>query len=190
MLDSKSSQTQHVTRQAAPSLFVHAYHLIRNSRRRLAFVQDTITPVSEDSPRRVSSISETMCQVSEPPSYRSETASALAVVGSPTSVAPAQPAPQHSLTPPKLDTPHALHTPSRSFPDDRVDLSYTAESSPLGAEAARLRWHAPPQLQERGRSLLQTLSGQSRRLRRPAQDMDSGLRLYEEDVLPPPYSAD
>lgn len=130
------------------------------------------TPVMQSSPTRMMlGLSEVTGQSSARSSYRSEWPIS--------SQHPGDPKLAH-----EADTPPLLNV--------RVDSSpVPPEPHVLNPEVAQLPWRAPLQLQERGRSLLQALSERHEGARgRPAQDVDSGLRLYEEDVLPPPYSAE
>ncbi|KAI0684392.1 hypothetical protein C8Q76DRAFT_762502 [Earliella scabrosa] len=130
------------------------------------------TPVMQSSPTRMMlGLSEVTGQSSAQSSYRSEWPIS--------SQHPGDPKLAH-----EADTPPLLNV--------RVDSTpVPPEPHVLNPEVAQLPWRAPLQLHERGQCLLQALSERHEGARgRPAQDVDSGLRLYEEDVLPPPYSAE
>lgn len=82
------------------------------------------------------------------------------------------------------------HSPSPSSAVGAGASDYAPSSiltpAPADTEASRARWYAPAQEQSRAQSLLSLLSSRGRR----RQDQDSGLRLYNEPALPPPYTAD
>ncbi len=56
-------------------------------------------------------------------------------------------------------------------------------------EVLSTAWCAPTELQSRAQSLLRGFSAQQQR---PSamRDVDSGLRVYDEPALPPPYTPD
>ena len=143
----------------------------------------------------------------------SEHGAPVATIGSGASVAagsssPSPIAPPRGLSPSDLKLQESLYGPSsvaaRSTPRlSQSPLSPLAGSVSAGAsdytpsdvtrmpadtEASRARWYAPAQEQSRAQSLLSLLSSRGRR--RQVQDQDSGLRLYNEPMLPPPYTAD
>ncbi|TFK82973.1 hypothetical protein K466DRAFT_590100 [Polyporus arcularius HHB13444] len=68
----------------------------------------------------------------------------------------------------------------------------SATSLLLHTEVARTPWYSPPQAQSRAQSLLRASSSRNGRgsssARSVVQDVDSGLRTYNEAALPPPYT--
>ena len=84
-----------------------------------------------------------------------------------------------------------------SFPGSPSASEYTPSEAPItpapaDAEASRAPWYAPPERESRAQSLLRILSSRNRPppRRQPTHDVDSGLRLYNEATLPPPYTPD
>ncbi|KAI0684382.1 hypothetical protein C8Q76DRAFT_804068 [Earliella scabrosa] len=69
-----------------------------------------------------------------------------------------------------------------------------ASDAPLvHEEVSRAPWYAPAKRQSRAESLLRAFSarqGSSSRSQASVRDVDSGLRLYSEPALPPPYTPD
>lgn len=68
-----------------------------------------------------------------------------------------------------------------------------SETPLVHAEVSRAPWYAPAERQGRAESLLRAFSMRNSptsgdRARTPVHDVDSGLRLYNEPALPPPYS--
>ncbi|KAI1784068.1 hypothetical protein LXA43DRAFT_902334 [Ganoderma leucocontextum] len=84
-----------------------------------------------------------------------------------------------------------LSPPPGSVSASAISSDYAPSSArtpaPADTEASRARWYVPAQQQSRAQSLLGLLSSRGRRRQ---QDEDSGLRLYNEPALPPPYTAD
>ncbi|KAI0737769.1 hypothetical protein C8Q80DRAFT_1210802 [Daedaleopsis nitida] len=106
------------------------------------------------------------------------------------------------------EPPHTFHgaytgtTPSRPHHhgdgsllrgDEQATASTVVPSYPKHhADAARVPWYAPPQLYGRAQSILTAVSAEHRRRDRgvqPRQHNDSGLRSYNDESLPPPYTA-
>ena len=84
-----------------------------------------------------------------------------------------------------------------SLPGSPSASEYTPSEAPItpapaDAEASRAPWYAPPERESRAQSLLRILSSRNRPppRRQPTHDVDSGLRLYNEATLPPPYTPD
>ncbi|TBU22770.1 hypothetical protein BD311DRAFT_822526 [Dichomitus squalens] len=97
--------------------------------------------------------------------------------------------------------PHIDHSPvSPSSPHSAAGSASASEyalseapitPAPADAEASRAPWYAPPQRESRAHSLLRVLSSRNRPVQQqPTHDVDSGLRLYNEPTLPPPYTPD
>ena len=139
----------------------------------------------------------------------SEHGAPVATIGSGASVAaglssPSPIAPPRGLSPSDLKLQESLYGPSSAAARSTPRLSQSPLSPvsagasdyapsdvtrmPADTEASRARWYAPAQEQSRAQSLLSLLSSRGRR--RQVQDQDSGLRLYNEPMLPPPYTAD
>ncbi|KAI0684391.1 hypothetical protein C8Q76DRAFT_315888 [Earliella scabrosa] len=120
--------------------------------------------------------------------HSSGTASVLVAIGSPVSTQFEDQALPRCPDGFRLDEDHAYHTPAL-----RDTCLYPSPSTPesrlLPREVAGLSWHAPVQLQDRARALLQAMSAGSPNPHKPAHNVDSGLRLYDGNALPPPYSA-
>ena len=132
---------------------------------------------------RVERLSQTRTSI-----HCSGTASVLVAIGSPVSTQFEEQALPRCPDGLRLDEDHAGHTPAL-----RDACLYPSAATPeprlLRREVAGLSWHAPVQLQDRGRALLRAMSAGSPDPHKPAHDVDSGLRLYDGNVLPPPYSA-
>ncbi|KAI0684403.1 hypothetical protein C8Q76DRAFT_699130 [Earliella scabrosa] len=136
--------------------------------------------------RRISGTSQSTACLSLPPSYRSNTASSLAVAGSPVSTIPAD---RQSMSPKSHETPvhPALPSNPSSTPDPHPTMTQVLIPH---AEVAQLGWYAHPELHAQGHSLLHILSSREAGASTPVRDVDSGLRLHEEAMLPPAYSQD
>ncbi|KAH9884956.1 hypothetical protein C8Q73DRAFT_817838 [Cubamyces lactineus] len=82
--------------------------------------------------------------------------------------------------------PSSAHPTSASavFPVDAPLVTPVADIPPG-------EWHAPPAMENRAQALLQSFVSRSRSGNTPVvHDVDSGLRLYDDVVMPPPYTPD
>ncbi|KAI0705756.1 hypothetical protein C8T65DRAFT_236271 [Cerioporus squamosus] len=103
-----------------------------------------------------------------------------------------------SSSPPTSSTTHLV--PSRrqpASPQSDAHSPVTPASTTsllLHTEVAHTPWYSPPQAQSRAQSLLRAFSSRIGRGSSNAgsvvQDVDSGLRTYNEAALPPPYTPD
>ena len=139
----------------------------------------------------------------------SESGAPIATIGGASVAAgpsgPSPISPQRGLSPADVKLQESIYGPTSARSTPRVGrnpLSPTSSSvgagasdyapsttltpAPADTEASRARWYAPAQEQSRAQSLLSLLSSRGQR----RQDQDSGLRLYNEPALPPPYTAD
>ncbi|EIW61138.1 uncharacterized protein TRAVEDRAFT_17947 [Trametes versicolor FP-101664 SS1] len=95
--------------------------------------------------------------------------------------------------------PASLYTPSTPHPPPSPAFS-NASGATLIPPAAAIppgAWHAPPDSHGRAHTLLRSLFSRSGSRTVPSdelpvasRDVDSGLRLYDDVVLPPPYTQD
>ncbi|KAI0758051.1 hypothetical protein C8Q74DRAFT_1373099 [Fomes fomentarius] len=124
-------------------------------------------------PHRSSTVSTTAAVYSEPPS---------SVLGRP---APGEARRVRSSKP--QDAPILATHPDQNAPD--IPSPPSAPNALLQADVAQTRWFAPVELQARGRALLQAFVAPNRRgSAQPPRALDSGLRVYDEDTLPPAYT--
>ena len=136
-------------------------------------------------PHGCSGSSETLACSSESTSCRSDAASTHAVCGTQLPTVAPEPHPHGSAL--KSDEARMVSAPTAEV---RVQCEATPGPLSSNAEAAELRWYAPLGSQARGEALLRTASSrEGSSPRASTHDVDSGLRLYEDAILPPPYSA-
>ena len=116
---------------------------------------------------------------------------------SPAATKAAQESTIYSSSSPTSASSTAHLVPSRYQPTSPQSDSATSPVTPgsatsllLHTEVARAPWYAPPQGQSRAQSLLRALTGGrgSSTTGSVVQDVDSGLRTYNEATLPPPYT--
>ncbi|KAI0638697.1 hypothetical protein C8Q77DRAFT_1244263 [Trametes polyzona] len=142
--------------------------------------------------RRTGSPPHTPPQATPIISEKSQSRSALfGTSPDPTSITPSP-----RTMPDTLDAPSVPHTPA----SPAFSASSTGARSPLMPPAAILppgEWHAPPGEHSRAHALLRNLFSRGPRAGsttsgsvRVPRDVDSGLRLYDDVVLPPPYTQD
>ena len=101
--------------------------------------------------------------------------------------APSAPASTTAHSVASLDTPLAA-----TAAESRHSLIDPQPNTPLvHAEVAHAPWYAPAGWNAHAQSLLRafaTRSGRESPVQNTARDVDSGLRLYNEPALPPPYT--
>ncbi|KAI0638696.1 hypothetical protein C8Q77DRAFT_1092297 [Trametes polyzona] len=97
------------------------------------------------------------------------------------------------------DASSTAHKPaSRAFSRSASSVRALSPLMPPAAVIPPGEWHAPPSEHSRAHALLRNLFSRGHRAGsasnggsvRPARDVDSGLRLYDDVVLPPPYTQD
>ncbi|OJT10296.1 hypothetical protein TRAPUB_13164 [Trametes pubescens] len=90
--------------------------------------------------------------------------------------------------------PESLYTPSTPHPPPSPAFSNASGATLMpSATIPPGAWHAPPDSHGRAHTLLRSLfsrSGSRTELPVASRDVDSGLRLYDDVVLPPPYTQD
>ncbi|KAI0638695.1 hypothetical protein C8Q77DRAFT_1154306 [Trametes polyzona] len=96
------------------------------------------------------------------------------------------------------DIPRTLRSPtSPVFSESAPSVRACSSPIPPAAVIPPGEWHAPPGEHSRAHALLRNLFSRGHRASsassdsvRAARDVDSGLRLYDNVVLPPPYTQD
>lgn len=100
---------------------------------------------------------------------------------------------------PLLSTASVAHSElSRRLPvptESTTPVPPTAASTMLRAEIAQSPWHVPPEHQMDGQSILRAIVARERRrmITLPTihiEEMDSGLRRYNQEIRPPRYTAE
>ena len=100
---------------------------------------------------------------------------------------------------PLLSTASIAHSElSRQLPvptEPTPSIPPTAASTMLRAEVAQSPWHVPPEHQMDAQSILRAIVARERRrmITLPTihiEEMDSGLRRYNQEIRPPRYTAE
>ena len=110
-----------------------------------------------------------------------------------------QPSAQSTTSTDRLITHSTASTPLPSpatsalpFPASLAHM-HGADVPDAHAEVSRVPWYVPAGLQARAQALLHSISareGREERSHSPVRDVDSGMRMYNQDILPPAYTAE